>query len=155
MRILYSRFFAESGFPSSFLKFASAPPSTAPSDRGRLSSYLCAQRRFACSHTTLFSVDVHSIIMCSKVSGLLHRGQVALSSHPGMWFQKFPSLYILCTCFHRKSRIFLVTSLLHRLFHIASSVGVSPKMSFVAKFMLFRFHSVAILLIPPSFVRWR
>ena len=90
--ILYRRFFPASGFPFRFLKFARPPPSIAPSDAGRSCSCRLLHSAFACSHTTLLSVESHSVMMCSKLSFLSHSGQIALPSHPGMWFQKSPSL---------------------------------------------------------------
>ena len=90
--ILYNRFFAESGFPSSFRKFARPPPKAAPSDVCMSSSCLFFHNSFALFHTVSLSVASHSEMMCSSVSYLLQIGHSALSSYPGMWFQDLPSL---------------------------------------------------------------
>ena len=65
INILYSLFFGVSGLLLLPLKFASPPPSMAPSDMWRSSSYLRFHRAFACSHTILLSVESHSAIMCN------------------------------------------------------------------------------------------
>ena len=89
--ILYRRFFPLSILPF-VVKLARPQPRMSPRLVGRGVLFLLSHRSFASFHAVDLAFEEQVVKMCSISSWDSHRGQVPLSSYPGMLFQYSPIL---------------------------------------------------------------